>query len=243
VKALKDKIKILLKSVNLYYLKPYNVPRSTLLGIKKLPIKTVIDVGANTGQFAKYIASVFPEAKLFCFEPIPSAFMSLEKWAKESLNQVELFNVALGDSQSKVIMNLHEDHLASSSLLSTTRQNDVLFPQTTNQSQIDVEQTTLDLALSDYTEEFKAGILIKMDVQGFEGKVIAGGSNIIPLASAVILEVSIEQLYEGQSSFLELLSEMNKLGFYYAGNLEQYYHQDDGRTLFLDAIFLRNEQE
>jgi len=241
MKALKEKIKILLKSVNLYYLKSYNVPRSTLLGIKKLPIKTVIDIGANTGQFAKYIVSIFPEAKLFCFEPLPSAFMSLEKWAKESLNQVELFNVALGDSKSKVTINFHEDHSASSSLLSTTKQNNVLYPQTTNQRKIDVEQTTLDLALSNYLEDLKSGILIKMDVQGFEGNVIAGGTNIIPLASAVILEVSIEKLYEGQSSFLELLSEMNKLGFYYAGNLEQYYHQDDGRTLFLDAVFLRNE--
>ena len=36
-----------------------NSPKQTLCGLRSLPIQTVIDVGANTGQFARQISQVF----------------------------------------------------------------------------------------------------------------------------------------------------------------------------------------
>jgi FkbM family methyltransferase len=241
--VLKRLIKSLLKAINLYYLKPYNVPRNTLLGIQKLPIKTVIDIGANTGQFARSIVNCFPDAKLFCFEPLPDVFLHLEQWQKETANEVVLFNVALGDTEGSVTMNLHTEHTASSSLLQTTAQNDELFPQTAKKKKINVKVTTLDKALLNYASQLSEEIMIKMDVQGFESNVIEGGNETIRLARAVILEVCIEKLYESQSDLKLILSQMNALGFYYAGNLEQYYCESDGRTLFFDAVFFRNNND
>ena len=49
-------------------------PMNTLLGLKGVPIKTVIDIGANRGQFAKKICEVFPEATVHCFEPLLEPF-------------------------------------------------------------------------------------------------------------------------------------------------------------------------
>lgn len=52
-------------------------PKYSLFGIRNLPINTIIDIGANTGQFAKEISKIFPKAKIFCFEPLPDAFKEL----------------------------------------------------------------------------------------------------------------------------------------------------------------------
>ncbi len=43
-----------------------NEPTETLLGLNKRPVRTVVDVGANRGQFAQYISNFFPEAAIYC---------------------------------------------------------------------------------------------------------------------------------------------------------------------------------
>ena len=81
-------------------------------------------------------------------------------------------------------------------------------------------------------------ILVKLDVQGFEDRVIAGGETIFKMAAACIVEVCLDDLYEGQANFKQLLEMLDRLGFQYAGNLDKTYGKD-GHCIFLDAIFLR----
>ena len=78
----------------------------------------------------------------------------------------------------------------------------------------------------------------KLDVQGYEDRVIAGGSKIFATATACILEVCLDSLYEGQAGFLKLLTMLDALGYRYVGNLDQAYGED-GHCIFLDAVFLR----
>jgi len=238
MRALKAFIKSILKLINLYYLKPYKVPENTLLGMKELPIKTVIDIGANTGQFAEFISSTFPNAKIYCFEPLPEAFNQLNEWNKKG--NVKIFNVALGDEDGEVDMNVHAGHDASSSLLNTTEVCETLYPETQDQCVERVRLSTLDNIMSDYINDIEQDMIIKLDVQGYEDRVIRGGTNTFKYAKCVIMEVSINKLYEGQASFIELVKLMGDLNFTYSGNLEQYYIED-GSVSFLDAVFMRNE--
>jgi hypothetical protein len=41
-------------------------------------IKTIIDVGANTGQFSRAIHEVLPEAYIYSFEPLSDCFSELK---------------------------------------------------------------------------------------------------------------------------------------------------------------------
>src|SRR5687768_15429271 len=41
-------------------------------------IRTILDVGANVGQFAILAHEVFPSAKIFSFEPLPECFEVLK---------------------------------------------------------------------------------------------------------------------------------------------------------------------
>src|SRR5438128_3120008 len=72
-------------------------PKYTLLGLRSMPIRSIVDVGANEGQFAKWIMGIFPGAKLYAFEPLPGPYEKLAAWARSQGGSVRTFNLALGD--------------------------------------------------------------------------------------------------------------------------------------------------
>lgn len=47
--------------------------------LKEMNIKTVIDIGANEGQFASIIRKLLPESTIYSFEPIPHCYEKLKK--------------------------------------------------------------------------------------------------------------------------------------------------------------------
>jgi FkbM family methyltransferase len=235
---------LLLKQAIKYSIKPFGFdlvrseknPELTLLGITDLPIDVVIDVGANSGQFAKKIAPLFPDAQLYCFEPLTEPFEELRCWADTKSGRVTVFNKALGDIEGNVEMFLHQNHTASSSMLKTTELTKQYYPATREQRRVKVRQETMDSLLLDKLDN-QSGILVKLDVQGYEDKVIAGGTALLKSALACIVEVSIDGLYENQTSFSTLLSSFEQMGYRYGGNLEQVY-ASDGHTIYFDCVFL-----
>jgi FkbM family methyltransferase len=233
----KDILKKMLLRAGLV-VQPYREnPGFTLLGLKRLNLRSVVDVGANEGQFARLALKRVPGASLYCFEPLPQAFARLEKWGGSKPN-VHLFNMALGETAGSVEMVLHSDHAASSSILSTTALSEEIYPFIKNQERVEVQIDRLDNVLGGASAPLLEPYLIKLDVQGFEGPVIRGGRSVFSGAAACIVEVGLDGLYEGQSSFKEVFGELDSLDFRYAGNLAQVY-SNDGHVIYLDAVFVR----
>ena len=83
-------------------------------------------------------------------------------------------------------------------------------------------------------------LLIKMDVQGFEDKVIGGGIDTIKRASILIVETSFQTLYADQPLF-EDIYDLLKEDFRYMGAINQNRSQIDGNMLYEDSIFIRKE--
>ena len=81
-------------------------------------------------------------------------------------------------------------------------------------------------------------LLVKIDVQGFEDKVIVGGRNTIGAAACVVTEVSFQRLYEAQPLFDAIYRMLRDMGFEYRGNWEQLPDPRDGKLLQADAIFV-----
>jgi FkbM family methyltransferase len=213
------------------------VPKFSFLGLKQLPIHTIIDVGANTGQFAKHIGRFFPNAQLYCFEPLPGPFQELSAWAqRERPGQVRAYNCALGEAAGTQEMFLHTEHSPSSSLLPTTQTAEALFPFQKEQVRVCIRVETLDKVLAG--EHLRQDILIKLDVQGYEDRVIRGGSAIFSQAKACIVEVNLDALYSKQASFKEILLLLDGLGYRYVGNFDQVYGKD-GHVMFFDALFTK----
>ncbi len=96
---------------------------------------------------------------------------------------------------------------------------------------------TLDSLAADL--ELEDRLYVKLDVQGFENEVIAGGRATLERAYMVAMEVSFAPLYEGVPVFHELYETMRGLGFEFRGMLGQLIGPLDGAILQGDALFVR----
>jgi hypothetical protein len=145
--------------------------------------------------------------------------------------------LALGDQEGEAEMHLHEQHTPSSSLLAATDTCHQLYPQTEAERMIRIRASTLDGALEDALDRMPGEVLLKLDVQGFEDRVLRGGRRVLSQCRAVLLEVCLDSLYEGQADFNGLAQLLHEAGFCYVGNLNQTYGED-GRVVYLDAVFM-----
>lgn len=211
---------------------------SRLLGIRQLNIQTIIDIGANKGQFAQKMRRYFPQAQIFAFEPLPLPYQQLQQWGDRQPNRVRTFNLALGDRVDKLEINSHVLFTASSSLLPTTKLCESLYPMVREQERIIVHQSTLDREMERFARKLRPELLVKIDVQGYEDRVIRGGEKMLGQAKACILEISLDGLYEGQCQFRDIFPLLDNLGLRYAGNLDQVVAAD-GHVRYLNALFLR----
>ncbi|HEU5239386.1 MAG TPA: FkbM family methyltransferase [Pyrinomonadaceae bacterium] len=203
--------------------------------IASLKIKTVIDVGAHTGEFAKMIAGLMPGVSILSFEPQQAEFAELENNLR-SIASAQAFKFALGDRNEK--LDLHRSAFSqSSSLRPMTELHKEAFPESAGESLEQVEVRRLDDALSDL--EIAPEVLLKIDAQGYEDKVLAGAPQILTRAKAAIIEVSFRELYEGQPLFDSIYRTMHDFSFSYSGNLYQLVHPHDRSVLQADALFVR----
>lgn len=205
--------------------------------LSRFNVRTIVDIGANEGDFAIAMSERFPEADILSFEPLAGTYSVLQQRLNH-LSRCKTFNFALGDSNGQIEIRRNQ-YSPSSSILPITRLLQEAFPMAAQEVAMEqIEVKRLDDVL-EHAPQLKSDIFVKIDVQGFEANVIRGATQTLRLASAAVVETSFSQLYEGQPLFDEIYQMMNALGFSYAGNWDQLVDNRDGRVLQADAIFLR----
>ncbi len=200
-------------------------------------IRTILDVGANTGQFAREIHRFLPDATIYCFEPIRDQFDALVRETR-SINEVRAFNLALGNVSGTSRMN-RNDFAPSSSLLETTDLAREAYPFIRGSRAVEVSIRRLDDAIPQLNVDLEPEILLKLDVQGYEREVIAGGGGTVSACRVILAEVSFRELYEGQALFDGFCEVMSTAGFAFAGLLDVSCHNDNGMPIYGDAVFIR----
>lgn len=220
----------------------FQVPGVDWLGLPSFPIRTVLDVGAYSGGWANDIlAPRFPTARIHSFEPLPESFVNLKTTADASAGRITAHNFGLGERAEMLVMQSAADFLPASSLLSSTEENRRAHPQTTRTEDRTVEIRVLDEIAPTLVPAIEDELLVKIDVQGFEDRVIRGGRKTISRARAVIVEVQQAYLYEGQPTFRDIFLELDALGLAFTGVLDQFAGHD-GRVLYYDAVFIRSDE-
>lgn len=203
--------------------------------LKALGIDTILDIGANEGQFADFLRNTFPDAMIYAFEPLPDCFDTLNARYRSD-RRFKAFNLAVSDVSG--VVEFHRSPFSqSSSMLPSARFHNENFPFAAGETLITVNSTPLD-AIAD-TLEIGSRLLIKIDVQGVEEKVFAGGRKTISRADVVLLETNFQQLYEGQLFFKGAVDLMYDMGFVYLGNVaSQLLSPINGTCIEEDSIFV-----
>ncbi len=213
----------------------YLISKGRYKWIQEIGINTVLDIGANSGQFATLIHKIIPSASIYSFEPLQGCYQKILK-LKKQIPKLICFNIALGEKNESALINRSE-FSPSSSLLPMEELHKVAFPYTATTTSELITIMTLD-SMSDQIE-FRDKILMKIDVQGFEMNVLRGAVSVLSKVDVLIIESSFKKLYKDQPLFSEIYSYLVTKGFIYQGNFDVIIHPLTGEYLQVDAIFVK----
>lgn len=199
--------------------------------LRCLSYRTLLDIGANKGQFSSVSKGVNPEAKIFAFEPLPDAAAKY-KSLFSNRKDVKLYEAAIGpqSADADIYVSRRDD---SSSLLPIGHLQENHFPGTGLDRVEKIRTARLVDCIS--AEDLTAPVLMKIDVQGFELEALKGCSELMDSISIFIVECSFVELYEGQALAHQVIQHLRQAGAILSG---VYNISCDSKGLPLQADFL-----
>ncbi len=204
--------------------------------IRTLPLKTLLDVGANVGQFSLLVRHEHPEASIMAFEPLATPAATYRKLFANDQKTV-LYQSALGPERKHLNMHVSNRH-DSSSLLEISSLQTTQFPGTEEIGREDVAVAPMTDFIKQ--EDLIAPVLLKIDVQGFELEVLKSAGDLLPSFQWIYVEASFKPLYEGQALAHEILFYLQDRGFILKGFFNPSY-DSKGLSVQADFLFARND--
>ena len=174
-----------------------------------LGLETIVDIGANRGQFALCARRLFPTARIFSFEPLQAPAQTFRKvFHSDPLTQ--LINKAIGAESGSSAMHVSRWDVSSSLLPFAQAQHDN-FPFTEEARRETVTTARLSECLDASVLAGKA--LLKLDVQGFELAALQGCGELLGRFEFVYVEASFIELYVGQALANDVVAFLQSGGF------------------------------
>jgi FkbM family methyltransferase len=208
--------------------------------LKSRQVDAVLDVGANSGQYAMGLRKRGYKGRIVSFEPLAGPFSDLQNnAAKDSLWDCRRY--ALGDVDGTISINVAGNSGESSSVLPMLKSHQDVFPAANYIGAEKVPIRRLDAVVPEVLRPADR-IFLKIDVQGFEKQVLAGSkSTVTDRCVGMQLELSFLPLYEGGMLIREALDLAYSLGFTLTGMLPCFTDIRNGRMLQADGIFFRED--
>lgn len=204
--------------------------------IKAYQICTVLDVGANIGQYGKYLRIGGYQNNIISFEPIKEVFLKLEKLSSKD-PQWDVYNIALGDFDGDSEINISENTVSSSVREMKSTQIEA-SPESAYVSKQKIVVRTLDSLIQELNIK-RENIYMKIDTQGFEKNVLLGAANSLKFIDTLQLEMSTQPLYDGEDLYYQLSEFLYDSG-YRLIKIIRGHTKPDGELLQFDGVFRRN---
>jgi len=194
-------------------------------------IRTVVDIGANRGQFALAARHCFPQSVITSFEPLPGPAKAYSRVFRLD-ERTSLRQVAIGPRSGEALIHVsgRDD---SSSLRPISVEQERIYPGTRGVGTATIAVATLGEQIG--TSELHGPALLKLDVQGFELDALRGCENLLDRFDWVYVECSFRELYEGQALADEVMAWLRERLFSLRGLYNATY---DGRGCAVQADFL-----
>jgi len=196
--------------------------------------KTLIDIGANKGQFALVTRERLSTARIVSFEPL-SRPAATYRAVFSSDPAVQLHQIAVGPRSQEVDINVSQRDDASS-LLPITQTQESLFPGTGFAS---LERIRM-APLTDFASSIEEPAVLKLDVQGYELQTLIGCEKVLNSFRHIYAECSFVELYAGQAVAFQVIDWLRARGFTLSG-LHNAVSDSAGRGVIQgDFLFVRN---
>jgi FkbM family methyltransferase len=203
-------------------------------------VDVILDIGANSGQYATGLRDAAFKGRIISFEPLSGPFSILE--SKASMDPLwDCHRYALGDAERTILINVAGNAGNSSSVLPMLKSHQDAFPPANYIGTEEVPIYRLDSVVPEILKQTDVAFL-KIDVQGFEKQVLAGSkSTVHDHCVGLQLELSFLPLYEGGMLIREAFDHAYSLGFTLTGLLPGFTDARSGRMLQADGIFFRED--
>lgn len=203
--------------------------------LQEKPLATVIDVGANRGQFSLSVRHHHPNARIIAFEPLSTAAtVYREVFVGDSRTTLHEAAISTTSGVATIQISQRED---SSSLLPITPLQTELYPAVVAIGTTEVRTAPLSQFVS--TADIVAPAMLKIDVQGFELEVLRASEQLLPCFANIYVEASFTTLYAGQALAHEIVEYLATHRFHFCGAYNPTYHPRTGKLLQADLLFER----
>jgi len=170
----------------------------------------IFDVGAHKGESAIFFNELFPNAKIYSFEPNKSA---ADEISKLELPNVEVHNIALSDSSGTADFYVQDiSHLSSLNMINRSSKSSLGYAEKERHT---VEEVTVKRG-DEFCNEYKINHIhfLKIDVQANEVSTLTGFNNILANVDSIFVEVSFYDFYSKKSSIGEIEKLLPNFEFY-----------------------------
>ena len=197
----------------------------------------VLDLGARNGWFFSNWKAWCKSAEIYAFEPDLAAYEKLVQRYKSD-SSIHISQYGIGEEQGiEKFYYMAGSEVSSSFLKHNTQVWDQLKYDTGEVEQRELKITTVDK----YTEKHRieAVFLIKIDIQGYEMRALRGADKTLLNTSYVLVESSIQPLYQDASSFTEVHDYLVSNGFHLIN--WRAWHRGNEVLMETDMLFRKNE--
>lgn len=204
--------------------------------LARLGVDTVLDVGANVGQYAGGLRAWGYRGRIVSFEPLGTAFAELSRRAAGD-PRWDVVNTAVGAENGTAEIQVSELTVYSS-IRRTLPALDTLDPRAAAVRSETVSVRTIDALLA---ERGIGGdrLFLKADTQGYEREVLRGAAGSLDRVRGLQLELSLVPLYDGETLFREMLDLVDRAGFVLGAAEPVVFDERTQALLQLDCIFVR----
>jgi len=205
--------------------------------LRGLRVDTVIDVGANEGQYGRLLRAAGFRGRIVSFEPLPQTFEVLLSVSRRD-RQWDCHQLAIGDRNDVGEMSVSQCSVFSSFLPIRSFVHDIQPPSRTIGRER-VQTRTLDSIFPELRLDGQI-VWLKSDTQGFELQVLRGADRSLARFRAIQLEMSIRALYDNQPTIETMLRYMWERGFVLSALLQGFADEKRWELMEVDGIFVNS---
>ena len=200
-------------------------------------IDQVLDVGAHRGEYADRLRRAGFAGRIASFEPQSAAHAELSARAADDPAWTVAPRMAIGDSDVPVTLHLSAETDMTSVLDFTADMGRLLSSSAYVGTEV-ASQQRLEAVFATHVLP-NSQVLLKVDTQGTEHRVIDGARGVLGRIALIQVEMSIVPVYRGEPPYTAMIERLDLLGFRPVLFIPGYFNWRTAQLIGMDGVFAR----